>query len=64
MIHGTGAIGAAGAGVTFGAGLVAAATEAIPVLQALSFLIGILVGIATIAWYGYQAYHLRKRREK
>ncbi|MGH8235415.1 MAG: hypothetical protein ACREXP_00145 [Steroidobacteraceae bacterium] len=56
-------IGAAGATVTIGSGIVGFATEAIPVLQALSFFVGICVGIATIAWYSYQAYHLKHKNK-
>ena len=60
MIH----FGAAGATVSLGAGMVGFAVKAIPVLQALSFLVGILVGIATIAWYAYQAYHLKRKKKE
>lgn len=54
--------GAIGAGATGGFGLVGFAAKAIPVLQALSLCMTVLVGVATIAWYGYQAYHLKREK--
>jgi hypothetical protein len=54
--------GAVGAGATGGFSLIGFAAQALPLLQALSFLMGILVGIATICWYGYQAKHLKKKQ--
>lgn len=50
-----------GAYVTAATGFVGWVTDAIPVLQAASLVVSILVGVATIAWFAYQAYHLKKR---
>lgn len=61
MIH---HLGVKGAVATTGSGIASLALEAIPILQALALLTTCLVGVATIAWYAYQAYHLKKRKEK
>lgn len=43
--------GQIGAGVTVGTGVAGFVASAIPVLQALSLAVSILVGIATLVWY-------------
>lgn len=53
-------LGFIGASATGGFSFLGFVAEAIPVLQALAFLTSIAVGIATIAWYKYQAKHLKK----
>lgn len=43
--------GAVGAGVTAGTGVVGFIASAIPVLQALSLTVSVLVGLVTLVWY-------------
>jgi hypothetical protein len=43
--------GVVGAGTTVGAGVLGWIAAAIPVLQALSLTVSVLVGIATLVWY-------------
>lgn len=54
--------GAVGAGATGGFSLIGFAAQALPLLQALAFIMSMLVGVATIAWYIYQAKHLKKKQ--
>jgi predicted RND superfamily exporter protein len=44
-------IGAVGTGVTASAGFIGFVTSAIPVLQALSLTVSVLVGLVTVIWY-------------
>lgn len=44
-------VGAIGTGVTAGSGLVAWATQAIPVFEVVSLFISCIVGVLTAAWY-------------
>lgn len=44
-------LGAVGTGVTVGSGFLGWVTKAIPVLQALSLFVSVLVGVATLIWY-------------
>ena len=51
--------GQIGAGVTVGTGFAGFIASAIPVLQALSLCVSVLVGLATLVWYV-----LKIKREK
>lgn len=44
-------VGAIGTGVTAGTGIVAWATQAIPVFEVVSLFISCIVGVLTAAWY-------------
>lgn len=57
-------LGTVGASTTVGAGFVGFVTHSLPVLQALAFIVSVLVGIATLIWYGLQIRDkIRKGRE-